>query len=40
MDDMNNSRSSTNDSRYYEQLRVMIDMKDFRLCAQGSRCNE
>ena len=40
MNDMNDSRLSTQGSSSYEQLRVVIDMNDFMLSAQGSRCYE
>ena len=39
MDDMNDSRSWAQAFRFYEQLRVVVDMKDSNLWAQGSRCD-
>ena len=40
MNDMNDSRSSSNGSSCYEQLRVVMDMNDFMLLAQGFRYYE
>ena len=40
MDGMNDSDSWTQPSTYYEQLKYDIDLKDFGLWAQGSRCYE
>ena len=37
MNDMNDSRSLAKGSSCYEQLRVVIDMDDSMLSAQGSR---
>ena len=40
MNEMNDSRSSSNGSSCYEQLRVVMDMNDFMLLAQGFRYYE
>ena len=37
---MNNFGSSTYNSRYYEKLRVVDDMKNSRSLDKGSRCSE
>ena len=37
---MNDSSSSIEGSRCYEQLRAMVDKNEFGLRAQGSRCYE
>ena len=40
MDDMNDSRSWAQGSRFYEQLRIVVNLNDSRSQAQGSRCYE
>ena len=40
MDYMNDSRSWAQGSKFYEQLKVVVDMNDSRLWSQGSRCYE
>ena len=35
---MNDSKLWAQDLRYYEQLKVVVDMNDFGLWAQGSGC--
>ena len=40
MDDMNDSGSWSQASRYYDEVKVIIDLKDSSSSAQGSRCYE
>ena len=40
MDYMNDSRSWTQGSKWYEQLRIIVDMNDSGLWSQGFRCYE
>ena len=40
MDHMNDSRSSTEGSSFYEQLKVVVDINYSRSWAKGSRCYE
>ena len=37
VDDMNDSESWAQASRFYEQLKAVVDMKDSELWVQGSR---
>ena len=38
VDDMNDSEFCAQASRYYDQLKIVIDLKDFESSTQGSRC--
>ena len=40
MDDLNNSGSWDEVTRYSEQLKVIVDLKDYGLRALGSTCYE
>ena len=40
MDNMNNSRLWAQDLRYYEHLKVVVDVNDFVSWAQGSKWYE
>ena len=40
MDDLNNSGSWDEATKYFEQLKVIIDLKDYVLGALGSACYE
>ena len=39
-DDMNDIRSSAKGSRYYQQLKAMVDINDYGSWAEGSKCYE
>ena len=40
VDDMNDSRLSTQGFKYYEQIKAMVDIKNFGSWAQGFGCYE